>query len=263
MTGFMKKTGICLIAACFLVLAVPHYASAGTVIAGAKVWIAGWNSWMGKFVEDMAPGSSADTGTGFMAGPVLGYQTDDGVWSISSALMVFSSFTQDMTLVDGPDTYNVEADLKRMDLDFALNYTVNPYFKLFAGYKYQSYKAEITVAGMDYETLELTGNMLTVGIGAVYPLSEKTIAGLQLGLIYAILGDLEEKDMFGDTYSTPLNNSIGYNAEISLNYLVSEKVILQAGLRFQTITVEFEEDSSFSYDDYFYGLTLGAMYMIQ
>ncbi len=72
---------------------------------GAKYWYAAWDSavldWFEKEVgigflaNGLTLESDLDMGSGFLAGPLLGYQSDDGIWSVSLAPMVFSSFSQD------------------------------------------------------------------------------------------------------------------------------------------------------------------------
>ena len=40
--------------------------------------------------------ADAENGKGFLAGPLVSYQTDDRLWTVSLAFMWFSSFSQDI-----------------------------------------------------------------------------------------------------------------------------------------------------------------------
>ena len=76
-------------------------------------------------------------GEGYLAGPMVGYQTDDGNWSYSFAPMVFSDFTQDWSGNSGPMILNTTVELERHDFDFAASRKINNNFKYYIGYKYQ------------------------------------------------------------------------------------------------------------------------------
>ena len=85
----------------------PVTSKAGTFMVGAKYWYANWDSAiLDWFEKDIGGGfkalgvelrSDIDTGSGYLAGPLLGYQTDDGSLAVSLAPMLFSSFSQDWT----------------------------------------------------------------------------------------------------------------------------------------------------------------------
>ena len=138
---------------CFFLLisfAIPAVSMAGSFMVGAKGWYAFWNGSpdnTAKIVDDEVDtgvvtalsahgtassdtNSSDETGRGFLAGPVLAYQTDDHLWSFSLAVMYFSFFKYDtdasgtFTLVV-PPTYNgvndldYSIELKRREIDVA------------------------------------------------------------------------------------------------------------------------------------------------
>ena len=84
----------------------------GTWFAGVKYWDAEWDSGMlDWFVKDIGTSfietsgqfsAQRNPGDGYLAGPLLGYQTANGKWSFSAAPMVFSSFTQKWSGQSGP-----------------------------------------------------------------------------------------------------------------------------------------------------------------
>lgn len=263
MKKIFQKLLFSVIISCFLVLSVSATATAGTVMVGVKSWTAAWDSWMGNDAVESFPGSSADNGYGMMAGPVIGYQTDDKLWSFSAAFLALNHFTQDITLdmtSIGYPKEDFEAELNRMDFDFAVNYAFNDNFKFFAGYKIQTYDIEFSSSQSPKITIEMTAHMPTIGVGAVYPLMDNLVASGQFGLLYTIPGDSTTK-VLGASEKTKMKNKFGFNFELGVNFMVVDNLILQAGFRYQQITIQAKEDDKAD-DDKFYGLTLGAVYMI-
>jgi hypothetical protein len=255
MKNMFKKACCVALAAGLLIMAAPATSQAGTYIVGAKVWGAAWDSWMGKYMEEKNSNvNSAETGYGVMAGPVLGYQSEDGKWAFSGAFMALSKFNQDIKTPGG----DAERDLNRGDLDLALSYSFLGNFKAFAGYKYNYYKSELDFAGYK-STVKLTGHLPTVGLGAVYPLSDRLVASAQLGLLYGIFSDVSGTDSINVT-----NPALGFNGQIGLNSAAMQNLNIQGGLRYQQVQVEIDDDSygKFKDNDRFYGITLSALYMI-
>lgn len=241
------------------ILVFPLYnAGAGTVLAGAKYWSASWDSavidW---FEKDIGVGfrsvganliSDVDKGSGFLAGPVIGYQNDSGTWAFSLALMVFSNFSQDWNGTAETMTLATSIDTRRRDLDLAATYSLSSYqdslsflkyCRVFAGYKYQTLRYDMI---LNYVTqmgdisypydLEAEVNMPTVGFGVVYPIRQKIVLGLQGGIGLALI-DLKMKDPQGNTFTIDPKYSFSYNAEASLNLLPVNRLIVQLGLRYQ------------------------------
>jgi len=254
----MKKVLIVsLILGCFLALS-PGISGAGTFMVGGKYWYAEWESAvLDWFEKDISAGlkeqgvdlqSDIDTGTGYLAGPLLGYQTDNGKWAVSLAAMVFSDFSQDWTGNAGSMMLDTNVDTERMDLDFAVIYALSQYgdawslFKytrVFAGYKFQKVEYDLDLG---YQTfmgdrqfrykLDADVHMPTLGIGFVYPIFEKLVVGLQGGIGLA-LTELEMTDPDGVKFDISPDASITYNGEFTVTWLPIEHLIIQAGLRGQ------------------------------
>jgi hypothetical protein len=263
-------------------------AEAGTFFVGAKYWDAQWDSGvLDWFEKDIGAGfktlgvtlnSDVGTGTGYLAGPVLGYQTDDGLWSFSFAPMVISHFSQDWHGTAGTMNLTTNIDTTRRDYDLAATYSLAPYkdrlslleyFRIYAGYKYQtikydlalSYNTEMGNVKYDYE-LDAQVNMPTIGAGMVYPVFEKLVAGLQGG-IGLVLIDLKMKDPDGNTFDIYPKYSFSYNAEGSLNFLPINNLIMQLGYRYQVWYLDARSPQSWEETesrDVTYGPTLTVVY---
>ncbi|MBW1744465.1 MAG: hypothetical protein JRJ47_13715, partial [Deltaproteobacteria bacterium] len=254
----MKKVLIVsLVLACFLVVS-PGISGAGTFMVGGKYWHAEWQSAvLDWFEKDIGAGlkeqgldleSDIDPGTGYLAGPLLGYQTDDGTWAISLAAMVFSDFSQDWTGNAGSMVLDTNVDTERMDFDFAVIYALSKfqdtwslfkYTRVFAGYKYQIVDYDL---GLGYQTfmgdrhfkykLDADVHMPTLGIGFVYPVFQKLVLGLQAGVGLA-LTELEMTDPDGNKFDISPDASLTYNGEFTITWLPIEHLMIQAGLRGQ------------------------------
>jgi hypothetical protein len=254
----MKKVLIVsLVLGCFLAV-TPGISGAGTFMVGGKYWYAQWDSGvLDWFEKDIGAGlkemgldlqSDIDTGTGYLAGPLVGYQTEDGRWAVSLAAMVFSDFSQDWTGTAGSMGLATNVDTERMDFDFALIYALSDlqdkwslfkYTRIFAGYKYQRVEYDLDLG---YQTfmgdrlfrykLDADVHMPTVGIGFVYPIFQKLVLGLQAGVGLA-LTELEMTDPDGVEFDISPDASITYNGEFTITWLPIEHLMIQAGLRGQ------------------------------
>ena len=240
----------------------------GTYFLGAKGWYTTWDSGILDWLEkDIAVSfrenrldfkAHKDPGTGYLAGPLLGYQSDDGKWSLSLAPMVFSSFEQDRE--GSAETMELRGDvgLKRYEIDLALNYTLSKYSKIYVGYKYQDMDLDFilefeTTMGKQTEkfSVDSQAHIPTVGLGTVYPLHERIVIGGQAGLLYAIM-NMKLEDSKGDTENIWPHPGPGFNTEASITWMPWKKLIFQAGYRYQVFTIEArgpgKEDITKSYD---------------
>ncbi len=259
----------------------PTISNAGTFMVGAKGWYASWDSAiLDWFEQDIAIGfrenrltltADSDPGEGYLAGPLFGYQTSDGKWSFSFAPMVFSSFSQDWHGTAGSMVLTSDVDLERKDFDLAASYTLTKYLKVFFGYKFQDMDLDFTLS---YDTLvgpqtfrykvESMVHIPTVGVGGVYPLSEKFVTGLQLGVLYAIPELNLIKIDTGEVEDIEPWPSLGFNGEATATYQLFESFIVQLGYRYQVFTLEargpgrVEKTKSY---DITHGAILSAVYV--
>lgn len=119
----------------------------GTFYAGAKFWYTIWDSgaleWFGDLVDsfyrsfDVPITVDSETGTGYLAGPLLGYQTPNGKLNISFTPMILSHSSQETEVRPNGADVNAAAtsiDLERKDYDFAVSYSladlkkISPFF---------------------------------------------------------------------------------------------------------------------------------------
>jgi hypothetical protein len=260
----------------------------GIFMIGAKGWFALWDSavldWFEKDIsanfKEMGLNleSDIDTGSGYLAGPLFGYQTPDGTWSLSLAAMVFSDFSQDWTGQAGSMKLNTDVDTDRKDIDLAISYSFHGYqgdldflryLRLYGGFKYQKIKYDLTLS---YETLMGPRNFdydldtdvytPTIGAGFVYPLMDKLAVGINGGLGLSII-ELELKAPDGDRFDIDPDTSIAYNGEATLTYLPIEHFIIQLGFRIQAWYLKARRPQTWDETesrDLTYGPTLSLLY---
>lgn len=291
-------------------------AYAGTLMVGLKGWYAFWNGAPNRFSEIVddavdegieavlaAPpynsvtvnsdtNSSKEVGTGFLAGPVVAYQTDDRMWAFSLAFMYFSVFTYetvsmgsltapDLAIANGVNDLDYSIELRRREIDVAVSRSIFPWMKIYGGYKYQRLENKIDVSGnllgspvgpvigtvdSDVETT-IYSHTPTAGLGFVVPFSEKSFFGLQTGVIY-IMPEFESKatnNLTGavDRESSSFKNKLGVNLEASISYLARDKILFQIGYRYQGVKLQRSDDGGQSGDpgvwDSFHGVTFSAL----
>ncbi|MCU0575214.1 MAG: hypothetical protein MUD15_00110 [Desulfobacterota bacterium] len=254
----MKRTCVVLVALTFILGLPLSEARAGTFLVGAKYWQAQWDSAvLDWFEKDIGAGfaevgvtlvSDVDKGSGYLAGPVLGYQTDDGAWAFSFAPMFLSHFSQDWHGQADTMTLETGIDTTRMDYDLAAIYSLAQYqdrasflryCRVYAGYKYQTVEYDLTLrydtdmgqAVYDY-TLDARVHMPTVGFGVVYPIFEKLVFGIQGGMGLALI-DLKMTDQEDVTFDIYPKYSVSFNGEANVSLLPIDNLVMQLGYRFQ------------------------------
>lgn len=271
---------IVLVTTIFLLLACPLTGSAGTFMLGAKGWYVNWESsvldWFEQDIKaDFASAgqvlsTSKENGTGYLAGPLMSYQTDNGNWSFSLAPMVFSSFSQDWQGRLSGMTMTSDVNLDRIDIDFAASYRLNPYMSVFFGYKYQDIDIALT---LDYTTnfshitshykLEQKTHIPSAGTGFYYTPHEKIALALQLGLLYTI-PDINMTDMDGKGYYVWTRPTFGFNGEFMVNLRPIDSLIIQGGYRYQYFRLDAIQQQTLlktESDDISHGPTLTAVWM--
>ncbi len=267
----MKKR----ITACIFILAAVFQltsmtgAYAGTVMVGAKAWYVEWDSAYDKAFADMLVSyMNADEptenwtatykpGTGYLAGPMIGYQTDDNLWSFSAAFMIINSFKTDTewkeTNVYG-GVINTKTEMDRKDIDLSVSYMLTDYMKIFVGYKYIKATYDSKLNGADFYKIEMTSSMPSAGVSFVASLSESFVAGLQLGAMYV------KPEYKWEDETVKADDSYGVTVEPNLTYVISENFMLQLGIRYQIYSVKFT-DWGVTKNDQMLGGTLSAVFL--
>ncbi|MCP4045564.1 MAG: hypothetical protein GY732_06190 [Gammaproteobacteria bacterium] len=266
---------------------------AGTFAIGAKYWYeTTWDSALLDIVDQIFSDgfeemgfynveSDTHVGTGYLAGPVFGYQTSDNLWSISFAPMIISSFSQkivgsvlaDLDLcgtglpIPVQGNTKTTVDVTRIDYDFAISYSLLDYkdrfsfleyCKVFLGLKYQSisYDFELTTRVAIFEETDTTEfdyevYMPTVGVGFVYPLTEDIAAGIQGGIGMARFYDINVDD------------SLAFNVEATVSIVPVENMIIQFGYRYQEFSFDLQysnPDKTYKSEDKTYGPTVSLIF---
>jgi hypothetical protein len=261
---------------------------AGTYMSGIKYWHANWDSAvLDWFEKDIDAGfqsnginlkSSIDPGRGYLAGPLFGYQTDDGTWSVSLALMMLSDFSQDWDGRAGAMDLDTDVDTRRRDIDVAASYALAgfreslslfKYMKLFVGYKYQqvdydldlSYDTMMGQRQFEYK-LDAEVHLGTIGAGVAYPIIDKFAIGLQAGVGLALI-ELEMEEPDGSVFDISPSASFTYNMELITSYTPIPNLILQLGYRAQLWHLEARSPTRWEQsvsEDWTYGPTFTVVY---
>jgi hypothetical protein len=326
----MKKV-ICFACAWMIAGMLTADIQAGTISAGIQTFYASWDSGMGKMTasaveaqltKEMEQGVSSIAGftgysnlevgdpesSGFVYGPILGYRTEDKKWDFTLALMWFGTYTTSVdasvsatgtgsfpfvvsTTVTLP--FSTEFIIEHRDIDFQAGYMLTELFRIFAGYKYQSYE---TTLGADYNfnyfgqqlyashnfTTSATMHMPYVGGGIVYAINNWATMRANLGFGFIVAGSMEQdNEISGNIAGTPINTEYNFSgAKVEMAYCLMGNIILgitlanrvniEVGYQYQRFTFKVKDadldadgqaDDSGSETDYFYGFTMSAVYL--
>jgi len=283
----MKK--MCIVSLVFLIASAwpISWVEAGTFLVGAKYWYeTTWDSAIldinDKIVRDyletneyQSIESEVDTGTGYLAGPVFGYQTTDQAWSFSFSPMLLSHFSQeirgtsvfnffgldingDLFILPMETVQRTEIDVTRRDYDLAVSRAFMKYYKVYFGLKYQAVDYKFTTAiqlSSFVDTISLEYDyevyMPTIGLGFAYPFSEKIVFGAQAGTGLAKFSGLD------------IDDAIVFNGEANVSIMPIDNYILQLGYRYQEFSFDFkvaETMKTYKFTDRTYGPTLSLIY---
>jgi hypothetical protein len=227
----MRKGVLILLCLSFL-LSVKSESGAASISIGASTWYSDW-----YFKQQNAKQKPVDAA--FTYGPLLSLSFAER-WSWSSILL-YGKFT-----LHDP---NQKMILSRTDIDSTLNYSINGWFKLFAGAKWMQY---------DESWFKHRGGGPAAGFGLTLPLSKN----------FFVLGNASGVFMLGkqtNDYSADRNVSFrepGCNTTLAIAYAAeSMPVSVSLGGRLQYFRTVY--DSSSDEEDcthVFYGVTLSAVY---
>jgi hypothetical protein len=277
----MKRWTMAAVITALTLVLTPAIGSAGTWLGGVKYWYVTWDSGiMDMLNEELAItyqgfGAPLDVdrepGTGYLAGPLLGYQSDDGKWSASIAPMMISSFAQNWSGYAGSMDLIDKTALDRLDVDIAFNYNLTDRYKLFAGLKYQDMELDFNLTTIppgappqtDTYIVEAEAFIPTIGLGGVHPLGSNLVASGQIGILYAIQ-DMTITNESGDVDDIFPHPGLGFTTEVNMTYRAMTDLLLQLGYRYQVFSIKArwpgrtEIVESF---DITQGLTLTAVYV--
>jgi len=233
----IKKTAIICLAALSL-FSFPSFSYSLGISAGISTWYTHWD------MEDNT--ENRDMGEAIMYGPMIALRFSSA-WSLSSVFL-YGKFESDNDESGGePDT------IKRIDSDTVINYSVNKYFRIYAGFKYMGY---------DFSMGEHFGYGPGAGIGAILPVTQQFFLMANISGMY--LWSTEKEDDNGSGISTSEDyHETGFNTSITAAYFIpAASVTLSLGFRYQFFKTEPDDSSSpkSSSDLTFYGVTFSAVY---
>ncbi len=246
------------------------HAESGTFYQGVKYWYSLWDAMtidsIRESLEEQGYEADAPAGTGFLIGPVLGFQAPSGRWSVSLALMILSEFSQDASaeLLGVPLEFNTTLD--RKDIDIALTYGVGSFLKVYAGFKYMLASFDIfmdTPPPGNWIHEPVAAYIPVLGVGFSYPLTEELSVSGQAGVRYAFYRiDLIDNSNGEHLDPGSVSNPWGLAAEVSLNYLAYEHLFVQVGYRFEWLHATTEIDGmKLEVDDLAHGPILAVVYL--
>jgi len=210
---------------------------------GATTWYTWWDLNM-----DLANGEGKkkiDIDPGFLYGPVLGVKFNDDFNLTFVYLLGKFNLNDPIEIKSTKET----SEISRTDVDLALNYRLNDYFKIFAGIKSMSF---YFASEWDH------GNMGPgLGLSAIYPLDDNLFLIANLSGFYFFTTGYEEAWKFKE---------YGMNSTLSLAYYITSiSTTVSLGGRFQYSKSTYSPDDALAPSrepttQNFYGITLTATY---
>lgn len=284
-----KKFYFIMIMVLFLLIYTFSFA---TIMIGAKGGYFMWRPMLKDAGADWS--SSAKNGTGMLAGPVISLSLTDDLAVTIAGLFGKQSSSWDMDVTSGADISHGQYifDAIRYDIDSALNYTLTPNIKIFAGYKYQYFNVgfkqfkvvydslgNISYSVFEKVTYESPSHGPALGIGLAQALNETYFITGNLSLIYFIQSSIdlelnskriENPGIIPDMRSVTLNfEQYGLNFEPSIGAKISESIIATLGARVVWTSYTLKEDHSQMqlskgdvWNDYLYGVFVSVVYMM-
>jgi len=239
----LKKVFVMVISILILTAAFSTPSYSLGVSAGVSTWYTWWE------MNDNESDSTTDMGDALMYGPMVALRFNSQ-WSLSSVFL-YGKFENDSE-DDGPPT-----KIKRYDSDTTLNYAINRYFRVFAGFKFMGYKFD---GGKNY------GYGPGIGIGIVLPVTEQFMIMGSFSGLYQWGTEEDDENDNGMTYKSD-STSKGFNTSLTMAYYIpAAAVTLSAGFRYQYLEMEVEESDINNAQDMehtFYGFTFSAAYSFE
>ena len=216
-----------------------------------------------------------------MYGPVLSFTffekfTLTGVFLKNPEDMSEVSFDMNFTGSNGPGSISLSGTTDRGDMDISLSYALSENINIFLGYKWLEYafRGDFEVTSGSYSMPSITDADLAhstwgpaCGLSFSLAVNDKISSNLGISILYA---ESSDDYKYCEEY-TPGNIDVrgvkvksdcyGFNTTLNFSYyLESIDTVLSLGGRFQYLTYRNISGDFELADDYFYGLTLSAMY---
>jgi hypothetical protein len=161
--------------------------------------------------------------------------------------------------------------LKREEIDLALTRNLTENIKMFAGYKVQNYviNVDTKIQMVDPAGLILgderikfdmqnTIQMPAIGLGVIYPLTQKFASSMNIGVGYVI--PTVKTNVDGKVTNIETDKSLSYFGDINVSLLMGTSFIMQVGYKMQIYNLKIKEEGwGGSSRDTFQGFTLAAI----
>ena len=223
------------------------------IIAPSKVHAidisVGPTTWYTKWGREMPDGYKVNLDPAFLYGPALSVKfNDDFNLTFIYLYGKFECITED----------GETRKFKRKDSDLALNYSLNDYFKVFAGVKYMGYT--YSMAGSSDLNYSSFGPGL--GLSVVFPIVENLFIIANISYIY-LWGSMKFK-LNDDSEAKNKYKEYGINSSVSIGYYIAPaSTVISLGGRYQKYKTDYDDDFAaqvFNIKHKFYGITLTATY---
>lgn len=121
-------------------------------MVGAKGGYFVWRPLIKDVNADWA--SSVKNGTGMLAGPIISLSVTKDLELTFAGLIGKQNSSWDENTMDGSNPVHAKYtwDAKRYDTDSAINYSLTPHIRIFAGYKYQYFNIEFEQFQVSYNS---------------------------------------------------------------------------------------------------------------
>ncbi len=223
----------------FMTVSKPQAGTAAGMSVGAATWYTYW---------DYDNNSKIDIDPTFLYGPVFSFKINDRF----NMTLAFLYGTFDMKYTSTTAVSNYE--MTRYDGDFAVNYRLNDYFKIFIGAKYTNYNYEFEDDDVE---MKHSGIGTGSGLSLIVPVYSGFFFIMNAGGVY--LWGTEKTEFSNDDKNTEKSKDYGVNTTAALAYYIEPaSVTLSLGGRYQYIINNYEDSASEKHK--FYGVTFSAIY---
>jgi len=253
----MKKLKLLILTAICVTVIIPCKVHAVDVTVGATTWFAWWDIDQGKDATNINPA--------FLLGPVLAVKINDEF--NLTFVFLYGKYDYDGSEHDS-GVYKDKIKTKRSDSDFALNYRLHDFLKVFAGIKYMAYKKDKNEGAyptaaqpnpkQDSVSSDHYGYGPGIGVSSTYPVFMDNMFLLATLSGFYTWGNEKVSPSFEQSHSIKLNE-YGFNTNLSIAYYIAEiSTVVSLGGRFQYFITSY--DRYINVRHMFYGVTLTATY---
>jgi hypothetical protein len=267
-----KKAALLVTLLLFMLMSVPAFS--WTLGVGASSYYSFWNP---AWAQDY---NNVKIDPALMAGPLVSLTIYEDFTLTGLYMRSINNPGADYTATPsgtGPIvTFNTR--LKREEGEANLMYALSRAFRIFAGYKMQAFTEEagrddVTVPNPAISLVNAWNNEFRIsgpgaGIAVVLPLTKSLGLSMSTSLIYLWIKYQGYKLEWGSSMNGIKDNNdytgIGNNSALSLFYsLPSINTVISLGGRFQYLRYIAKGSAPSLGNDYYYGVTLAAVYYFE